>query len=498
MSEADFQDAGGGASIGMLVAQLPSILWQRRWFIIVPTLLGIIGGVAAAFFLPTKYVSSAVMIVQSPSLPEDVIGAGPNDIIDRRLEAIRQQIVNRPALLAMIEANELYPDERRSKPLSEVIETMRDAITLFPEKIELGGNNPEDNTISVRLSFTYEEPFKAQAVAQALMERIVEVNSTSNTEQAVQTVEFLTEQQTGVQRQITDVEARISALNARFGGVLASAGSPVISGGGAGYDMQIAALERENSALRSQRQALTTADTRDPAVIAAEAQLAAARAIYSDSHPDVVLARSRLAEAEQLAKSNVAKLPTETIDTQIAFNERQIAQLRAARSSETAQIASVLAQRARAPAVQQQAEQLQQELQSLYAQNEGISHRLLAARAGARADAEQLGERLLVVDPPVVPDRPSFPDRPLISALGFAAGLGLGLVLAMAVEMFLRPVRDPKSIASITGARPLALVPVISGDRRKQIRSGRQRHGLMRRRRRKSAANSAEGLVENG
>ena len=241
MSEADFQDAGGGASIGMLVAQLPSILWQRRWFIIVPTLLGIIGGVAAAFFLPTKYVSSAVMIVQSPSLPEDVIGAGPNDIIDRRLEAIRQQIVNRPALLAMIEANELYPDERRSKPLSEVIETMREAITLFPEKIELSGNNPEDNTISVRLSFTYEEPFKAQAVAQALMERIVEVNSTSNTEQAVQTVEFLTEQQTGVQRQITDVEARISALNARFGGVLASAGSPVISGGGAGYDMQIAA-----------------------------------------------------------------------------------------------------------------------------------------------------------------------------------------------------------------------------------------------------------------
>ena len=103
-----------------------------------------------------------------------------------------------------------------------------------------------------------------------------------------------------------------------------------------------------------------------------------------------------------------------------------------------------------------------------------------------------------MVDPPVVPDRPSFPDRPLISALGFAAGLGLGLVLAMGVEMFLRPVRDPKSIASITGARPLALVPVISGDRRKQIRSGRQRHGLMRRRRRKSAANSAEGLVENG
>ena len=472
MTEAAYQEDEGGG-MGAMVAQLPSILWQRKWFIVVPTIVGLVGATATAFLLPTKYESSAVMVVQSPSLPEDVIGGGSTELIDRRIEAIRQQIVNRPALLGMIEQNQLYVEERASKPLSTVIETMRESITLVPEKIDLGSSRNEDNTISVRLAYVYDDPVKAQAVAQALMERVVEVNSTSNTEQAVQTVSFLTEQQEQVQTQIAELEGQISALNVQYGGVLASGGAVVSGGSSTGFDMQIAALERENAMLRTQRQSLATADTRDPAVVQAEAQLAAARAVYSDSHPDVQLARRRLAEAQQFAKSNVARLPTENIESQIAINERQIAQLRAAKAGDAAQVASVLAERSRAPAVQQQAAQLQQRLSGLYEQFEAISQRLLAARAGERADQEQMGERLLVVDPPVVPDKPTSPDRLLIIAIGLAAGLGLGLVLALAVEIFLRPVRDPKTIRAITGARPLAMVPVIAPLRSNRGKGGR-------------------------
>lgn len=461
MNQPLYQEKESGGGLGAIVSQLPSILWQRRWFVIVPAVVGLLAAVVTAFVLPTKYESSAVMIVQSPSLPEDVIGGGTNELIDRRIEAIRQQIVNRPALLAMIEANQLYAEERASKPLSTVIETMREAITLVPEKINLGSSRQQDNTISVRLSYAYDDPAKAQAVAQALMERVVEVNSTSNTEQAVQTVSFLTHQQEEVQRQIAELEGQISALNTQFGGVLAAGGGSVISGGSTGFDMQIASLERENAMLRSQRETLATADTRDPAVVGAEAQLAAARAVYSDSHPDVQLARRRLAEAQQFAKSNVARLPTQALDTQIEINERQIAQLRAAKAGEAAQVAAALAERSRAPGVQQQAAQLQQRLSGLYSQFEGISQRLLSARAGARADQEQMGERLLVVDPPVVPDKPISPNRPLIIAIGLGAGLALGFVFAMAVEMFMHPIRDPKAIKAITGTRPLAMVPVL-------------------------------------
>jgi polysaccharide biosynthesis transport protein len=466
-------DDDQGSSIGATLAQFPAVLWQRRWFIAIPALIGLIGAVAAAWFLPARYESAAILLVQSPSLPPDIVGPEADDAIDRRIEAIRQQIINRPALVGLIETNQLYPKDRGKKPLSELVEKMRDAIVLAPEQAELATSKPEDRTISVRLAFTYEKPDKAQAITQQLMERVVEVNSTTNTAQKTQAVQFLSDQGDDLQRQIAEVQGQISQINARYGGVMAAGSAPIISGGGGTYDMQIAALERENASIQSQQQNLTSADTRDPAVVNAEAQLAALRSIYAESHPDVVIAKQRLEEARRFATQNVQRLPTDTLARQIAFNNTQIAALRAAKSRDSAQVMAAVNERSQIPMVQQQAAQAQQKLDGLYKQFEGVSARPMAARAGARANDQQMGERLLVVDPPVVPDKPSWPNRPLIFALGFGGGLGLGFILAMAVELFLQPIRDPRMISAITGARPLAMVPMIGSNQKKRKSSGR-------------------------
>lgn len=475
------------SGFGTVLSQLPSILWQRRWFIIIPAVLGVIGAVAAAFLLPTKYQSTAVLLVQSSSLPSDVIGGESRSAIDQRIEAIRQQIINRPALVGIIEANQLYAKERGSKPLSQLIETMRENILLAPEESAVTTTDSNDRTITVRLAFTYDEPAPAQAVTQQLMERVVETNSTATTAQRTQTVRFLEEQQAELQRQIQDAESQVTALNSQFGGVLSGAGTTMIGNSGT-YDIQIAALERENATLRNQRETAASADTRDPSLVAAEAQLAAARAVYAENHPDVILARQRLAQARQFAQQNVQRLPLDALDRQIAFNMSQITALRASKAREDAQTSSVLAERSRVPAIQQEAAQMQQRLGTLYDQAEGISDRLLAARAGARADEEQMGQRLLVVDPPVIPDTPISPDRPMIILLGIAGGLGMGLVLALAVEVFLHPIRAPQAVAAITGVRPLAMVPVIATKRGYTRRSwwpfGKSRKRARRRRKR--------------
>lgn len=479
-----------GPGIGAMLGQLPSVFWQRRWYVIVPLLLGAVAATATAFLLPTQYQSSAIMLVQSPSLPEDVIG-DVSGAIDRRIEAIRQQIINRPRLVSMIEANSLYPDAREDEPLSVIIENMRESITLVPEQADLGSNNPDERTIAVRLAFEYPNAQQAQAVTQQLMERVLELNSSTTTTQRTQTVQFLSDQQATLQRQIDEAEAEVAALNARFGGVLASSNTAMLGGNAMSYDMQIAAIERDNAALKTQKQNLESADTRDPGVVAAESRLAAARAIYSETHPDVVIARRLLAQAQELAKQNVANLPVESIDRQIAFNNSQIETLRAARARDAAQMSTALSQRSRVPLIEQQSAQLQQRLQGLYGQFQEVSDRLLAARAGARADEEQMGERLLVIEPPVVPDKPSSPNRPAIISIGFGAGLALGLVLALIVELFLRPIRDPAAVAAVTGMRPLAMVPVISakppnmkrGWFRGGRRSGRERSGSRKSRR---------------
>ncbi|MBN8814165.1 MAG: lipopolysaccharide biosynthesis protein [Sphingomonas sp.] len=459
------------ASDGGFIAQLPSIVWQRRWFLIVPVLVAAIAALATAFLLPRVYDSTATLLVQSPSLPNDVIGTGNDaDLINRRIESLRQQIVTRPKLLALIETNDLYSSDRARKPLSQVIDTMRDDITLTSIDANLNASKPEDRTIAFKLSFAYSDPTKAQAIAQSLMEQIVELNSTADVANANQAVQFLTEQGNNLKREISGLEEQIAKLNLQYGGVLARSNTP-IGGNSVGYDMQIADLMRANQTLQLQKSDVATSDQRDPAVTAAEQALAAARAQYSEDHPDVRLAKARLAEAKRLATDSIKKVPVNNIDEQIKFNNEQIAKLRAAKAQEMSAVSATINSQSRAPAVQQLTLQLQQKLDGLYKQYDAISQRLMTAQAGARAANEQLGERLVVVDPPVVPDKPASPNRLLIIGGGIGAGLGLGVLLALLIEMFLQPVRTPGSISRITGSPTLALIPVIasSGDERPSL-----------------------------
>jgi polysaccharide biosynthesis transport protein len=484
-------EAQSGGGMGAIFSQLPLILWQRKWLVIVPLVLGAILAVATAFLLPKKYESAAVLLVQAPALPREIVGQTVDQVVAQRIESIRQQIINRPALIALIDRNELYTDERGDTPLSEIVESMRDSITLVPETVSLGTNTLEEKTIAVRLAYVYEDPVKAQAVAQQLMERLVEVDSTSTAEQLTQAVQFLTEQQQDLQRKIETAEGEVAAFNARYGGVIASGSMAAMGGGAAAFDLQISTLQREIAELEAQKRTLATAETRDPAVVQAEGALIAARGIYSESHPDVVRAKARLEQAKQFAQQNVARVPAEELDNRIRLARGQIAQLEAAKSNERSQTASIMSQRAAAPGVQQQAAQLQQRVETLYKQFEETSNRLLSARANARAGEEQLGERLMVVDPPVVPDSPQSPNRPLIIGLGIAGGLGLGLLLGLGAELLLRPIRDPAVLTALTGSRPLAIVPeIVSASSSTQPeRSARRRWLTLPRFRKKSFEN---------
>jgi len=466
------EEEAAGSGQGFL-AYLPAILWQRRWWIVVPFLVGIVASIAAALLIPPRYEATAVMLVQSSQLPDEVIGQLNDSLIERRIAAIRQRVTSRPDLLELINRHGLYTDRRSSDPLSEIIEDMRESIRLTPSTVELPSSGANQRTIAFELAFEYGEASPAQAVVQDLMDRILQLDASGNLEQATNTAQFLEDQAAGLDQQIAEVEGQIAAINAQYGGILGSTGA-VFGGGGGSYDVQIAALQRDNANLIRQKDIAERSDTRDPVVVGAETALAAARAVYAENHPDVIFARQRLEEARQLARTNTEKLPLDTIDQQIEFNNAQIAQLRVAKAQDQAQVSSQLASQARAPMIQQQITALQQRLSGLNAQYQRVQERLLSARAGVRAEDEQMGQRLAVVEPPVIPEEPVWPDRLLIFAAGIGGGFGFGLFLAAAVELFNRPIRDPKALAAISGVPSLGVVPTID-----RLGTGTRRHRLL-------------------
>jgi hypothetical protein len=126
-------------------------------------------------------------------------------------------------------------------------------------------------------------------------EQVLLLDATKNSEQATNTVQFLTEQATALQTQISALESSIEQVKGANGAALSSTGMSIFAGQSGGYDAQIIALQRENIQLNAQREARKSSSERDPLVASAQAELAAAQARYSENHPDIAIAKRRLA-----------------------------------------------------------------------------------------------------------------------------------------------------------------------------------------------------------
>lgn len=470
------QDEEGGSGF---FNYLPVILWQRRWFVIVPFVLLAIAGIAAAFLLPTVYRSSATLLVESAELPPEVTGAPVTAVIDQRIAKIRQQVLSRGDLINLIEQNALYPADRAKKPLSEIVEKMRNDATISAVNADIGQKQGSTSTIAFSMSYDYPDAAKAQLVMQSFVDSFLKIDAGNLTQQATNTAEFLRTEADDLQKQIAALEGQITAIKARNGSALASAGISTVSTSGS-YDAQIASLQRDNAVGQEQLRAVP----KNPVVTQAEAQLAAARAVYSESHPDVIAARQRLEEARRFAANNVNDDQRGALQAQIAANNRQIGELGRLRSMDNARTSSLTSSQARAPAILEQVAQLENKATILRAQYQEVSTRLLAANNSARMNEQAKGERLSVVEPPVVPDKPYSPNRLKLIGGGLAGGLILGLLLALAVELILKPIRGTVALERLLGTAPLGIIPTLKADSRKMGPGGSGLFGRLFSRRR--------------
>jgi polysaccharide biosynthesis transport protein len=454
--------AEGGGGGAWLINHMPAILWQRRWYVIVPFVILSLIGLATAFMLPTLYRSTATMLVESQDLPADIVQAPGTGEIEQRIARIREQVLSRGDLISLIEQNDLYASERRNKPMSYVVDKMRKATSVGALAGDIGQTGTsKDSTIAVTMSFDYPDPAKAQTVMQSYVTQFLRMDSDEVEDQANLTVRFLQEQAGRLQTQIQAIETQITGLKTQNGMILAGGGAPAFMDTGS-YTAQITALENEN------RQLVRTAKGggSDSQLAQAEAALAQAQSTYSDSHPDVIAARERVAILRRAAQgSGVAT--NSLVQEQIQANNAAIAQLRAARDALVNRANTAAAGQARAPAILERASQLENQANALREQYKTVAGNLMRAQGSARLANEQRAERLSLVEPPNLPDQPEWPNRPIMIGGGAAAGLALGFVLALLIELLTRPMRSPAQVQSM-GLPVLGVVPILQTLQRKK------------------------------
>jgi uncharacterized protein involved in exopolysaccharide biosynthesis len=436
-----------------MINYLPIILWQRRYYVLTCFLVALALGLAAAFGLPRTYRSTATLLVQSQDLPTSLVESPTNGAVEQRIARIREQVLSRGDLIQLIEQNDLYPEERRSQPLSKIIEKMRHSTAVGALSSDIGQQSgTQNNTIAIAMSFDYPDAGKAQAVLQSFVSKFLTMDSQDVEDQATLTVRFLQDQATKLQSQITDLEGQLTALKARNGSALASSGMPAVLDTGS-FSAQIAGLQNENRQLLAQSRRGNSND----ALSSAEAALAAAQAQYSDTHPDVIAAKERVRELRQMSASAG---PDTTLQDQIAANNAAIRQLMEQRDAAMARANAAVAGSARAPAILEQAMQLENRVSTLRSQYQQISENLLKAQNSARMATEQRAERLSLVEPANLPDRPFSPNRVQLIAVSAGGGLLLGLLLALGIEFVNRPVRSPRQLEQLD-IPVIGLVPLI-------------------------------------
>ena len=441
------------SSPAWIINYLPVILWQRRYYVLACFLTLLAVATIAAFGLPRTYRSTATLLVQSHDLPTTLVDSPTSGAVEQRIARIREQVLSRGDLIELIEQNDLYPKERRSQPLSKIIEKMRHSTGVGALSSDIGQQSgTQNNTIAIAMSFDYPEPDKAQAVLQSYVSKFLTMDSQDVENQATLTVRFLQDQATKLQTQISDIEGQLTGLKARNGTALASSGMPPMLDTGS-FSSQIAALQSENRQLLAQSR---RGGNGNDALSSAQAALAAAQAQYSDTHPDVIAAKERVKQLRSMG----AGAPDTTIQDQIAGNNAAIRQLMAQRDATVARANAAVAGSARAPAILEQAMQLENRATTLRNQYQQISENLLKAQNSARMATEQRAERLSLVEPANLPDRPFSPNRPLLIAAGAAAGLALGLLLALGVEFVNRPVRSPRQLEQLD-VPVIGLVPLL-------------------------------------
>jgi polysaccharide chain length determinant protein (PEP-CTERM system associated) len=463
-----------------------AILERRKWWLIVPFALCAIVGAAVALLLPPVYRSGAMVAVQAPAVAPDLVSARAGLGRMERLRAITQQLRS-PAVLERVAREEGLTAER---PFDEVMHEMVEKIDVeLPRPITRSDGDQEVDAFEV--VYRDRTADGARRLANRLAQVFVDEHSRSQERQAEGTAEFLGAQIRGSQERIGKLEARLRAVKELHMGKLpeqTAANLETLSGVRQTLETTSNSLRSEQDRLslierqmQHMKQGLYSAPLGTPAaaaspqqrVVALQRALAAARAQYTDKHPEIQhleeelkTARVQVAEVGQQPDSSRQELLAADPMFQQLVAERSLTQLRInglrrAEAQLRADIGRYQQRLEEAPMVEQELAATQREYEFERDNYKTLSEKHQAALVQEQIARTRGGERFSVLNPAYLPDGPESPKRFRLLLIALGLGLGAGAGLAFGREYFDRSIRDARTLQDEFDVPVLAEIPRI-------------------------------------
>ncbi len=498
------------------VEDLIDIVRRNKGWIAGPALAGLVLAVVVAFLWPDTYVSTAVIRVVPPQIPERLVPTNVNIAMSARVNAMAQTILSRATLRSVIETYGLYPRERARMPMEDVVGLMRQNIDIG--RVEtLGGDSRRGDSLSAfRISFRYENRFLAQKVTQDLASRFISENQRQRALQSTMTTQFLREQWLSAKRNLDELEQKLTAYRIRHMGRLPDQWNANIQKLTAlearltTLNGAIARLEQEKLVTNSEMQLLrdridgilnvrpeeprAVADPRlaalDQRIRESELNLARLLEAYKPNHPDVIRFKAQIevlrrereeylkAQAQPAAERPEARQLTPeqarevrelnnriaTMQIQIQARDMQIAEHQREIERVNAQMEEARRAMQVAPADEQEYISLMREVELAKRTYNDLNLKMQQSEIATDLENRKQGETLEMLDQASLPERPSEPKRHQIILFGLGGGLVVGGLLVFAREVKDTTLKTLKDVRAYTRLAVLGSVPLLEND----------------------------------
>lgn len=418
-------------------------VWTRRWLALGIAWATCVLGWLAVSQMPSKYQSTARVLIQMDSLLPAVPGA-PSDTA-RDMDKVRQTLLSAVNLEKVVRGTDLANTVSSDRDVADRVAGLAPNIKVDAQQDSLFG-----------ITTTAQSPRLAQQITQKLIDVFVEQNLAGDRKSNAQTLTFLDQQLAARQQQLQDAEAKRADFQNRYLGSLPGAGSVSDRIGAARAQMSqvdgdLAAATSSLAAVQGQM-AGTQASlpgiggvTGGPArarLAAIQGQLADARARgYTESHPDVVALKSQLAAATAAARAEPAGTagggtPNPlylSLQSMVADKQAQVAGLRIKKGQLQSDLDELNEKLAGDPAVAAEQGQIDRDYQVLKDQYDQLlaQREQVALKGQAQSQTDRV--RFSVIDKPTLPRAPSAPNRFLLLTAVLVVGLGAGVGGAFAL-----------------------------------------------------------------
>jgi polysaccharide biosynthesis transport protein len=491
-------ESGAERSLEQTIAQARMyyrLAVSHKWEILVGTFALTLAFTVIIARLPSVYEATTTILVDPQQIPEKYVSAAVTSDPSTRLNTITQQVLSRTRLEEIMDKLNLYQERRKSASSEELIEEMRDDITIQVKQ----GSGPELSTFTI--TYQGKEPKLDAAVANELANSFIQWNIHSREQQVSGTKDFLSSELQAAKQNLVQQEDKLRQFKMSHLGEMpdqTAINLQALAGLRSALQANAEAMNRlddERIVLTSLPEALLAGAAGKPNINLTqrgrlelekrqlEETIEQLRGHYGERYPDLVRATRRLEDTNAQLNSLPADAIEHSPDTtreesttavRLEVIDNEMKRLKAEENHVQSQIEAYQTKVDATPIREQQLVELNRNYDISKQRYQNLLDKSFNIDMAADLEQKQKGERFTVLDPAQVPQKPVKPRRKLLIPLCSLAALGFSLLYVLARKTLSPSIQTEMDLKSLlpVGVRVMGHIPHIEipSDTRRQRR----------------------------